>query len=156
MTQLKLYFEDFEAGQVFELGSRTLSAERILEFAREFDPQPFHIDEAAAARSIYGRLIASGWHTGSTLMGLVAEGLLNRTTSQGSPGLEELRWTKPVYPGDELSGRCTVEQTRASRSKPDRGSVLILSELRNQHGDVCVAMRSWGIFLRRGPRATPD
>jgi acyl dehydratase len=146
---LRLYFDDFAPEQTYELGERTLSRDQIIAFATEFDPQPFHLNDAAAADNIYGSLIASGWHTGSTLMRLMADGLLVDSTSLGSPGLEELRWLKPVYPGDTVRGRCVIEQTRASRSKPDRGVVLIRAELRNQHDDLVLMMRSWGMFGRR-------
>ena len=134
---------------MFELGSRTLTRERILTFAEEFDPQPFHLDEAAASKSIYGGLIASGWHSGSVLMGLFATGLLNNTSSQGSPGVDELRWLKPVRPGDTLHGRCTVLETRDSRSRPSVGLVQMYSELLNDAGDAVLSLKSWGIFSRR-------
>lgn len=146
---MHMYFEDFEVGQVFELGSRTLTRERMLEFAEEFDPQPFHLDEAAASKSLYGGLIASGWHTGSVLMGLFATGLLNNTSSQGSPGVDELRWLKPVRPGDTLHGRSTILATRASRSRPDMGLVQIQSELRDDDGEPVLSLKSWGLFSRR-------
>ena len=146
---MRLYFDDFAVGQVYELGERSLTREQIIAFATEFDPQPFHLDDAAAKDTIYGGVIASGWHTGSTLMRLLADGLLNDSTSQGSPGLEELRWIKPVYPADRLSGRSVVEETHASRSKLHLGSVLMRSELHNQRDETVLMMRSWGIFLRR-------
>ena len=152
---MRMYFEDFEAGQVFELGSKTLSRERILAFAEEFDPQPFHLDEAAAGESIYGGLIASGWHTGSVLMGLFATGLLNNTSSQGSPGVDELRWLKPVRPGDTLHGRSTILETRDSRSRPAVGLVQIQSELRNDADEAVLSLKSWGLFSRR-PANTQD
>ena len=150
---MQIHYEDFEVGQIYELGSRTLTGERIREFAEEFDPQPFHLDEEAASASIYGGIIASGWHTGSVLMGLFATGLLNQTTSQGSPGVDELRWLKPVYPGATLHGRSTVLEKRESRSRPEIGLVQIKSELLGDDGEAVISIKSWGLFLRREPGA---
>ena len=134
---------------MIELGSRTISKESILAFAREFDPQPFHTDEEAAKRSIYGGLLASGWHTGSLLMRILNDGLLKDTASLGSPGVDELRWLKPVRPGDVLSARMTVLESIPSRSKPDRGLIRSLMELRNQHGEVVVSVRGLSLLGRR-------
>ena len=143
------YFEDFKPGDVIELGSRTISKESILAFAREFDPQPFHTDEEAAKRSIYGGLLASGWHTGSLLMRILNDGLLKDTASLGSPGVDELRWLKPVRPGDVLSARMTVLESIPSRSKPDRGLIRSLMEMRNQHGEVVLTIRGLSLLGRR-------
>ena len=143
------YFEDFTPGDVIELGARTISKERILTFAREFDPQPFHIDEEAAKRSIYGGLLASGWHTGSLLMRILFDGLLHDTASLGSPGFDELRWLHPVRPGDTLSGRMTILEAIPSRSKPDRGLIRSLMEMRNQHGAVVLTIRGLSLIGRR-------
>ncbi len=143
------YFEDFKPGDVIELGSRTISKESILAFAREFDPQPFHTDEEAAKRSIYGGLLASGWHTGSLLMRILNDGLLKDTASLGSPGVDELRWLKPVRPGDVLSARMTVLESIPSRSKLDRGLIRSLMELRNQHGEIVLSVRGLSLLGRR-------
>jgi acyl dehydratase len=143
------YWDDIKEGQVVELGSRTLDKERMLAFAREFDPQAFHTDEKAAEASIWGGLIASGWLTGSTLMRLFYDGFLKDTASMGSPGIDELRWLKPVRPGDTLSARLTVLETSASRSKPDRGIVRSLMEVLNQHGEVVMTTRGVNFFRRR-------
>ena len=143
------YFEDFKPGDVIELGARTISKESILAFAREFDPQPFHTDEEAAKRSIYGGLLASGWHTGSLLMRILNDGLLKDTASLGSPGVDELRWIKPVRPGDVLSARMTILESIPSRSKPDRGLIRSLMELRNQHGEVVLSVRGLSLLGRR-------
>ena len=145
------YFDDFKPGQAFELGSRTITRESILAFAREFDPQPFHTDEEAAKETIYGGLIASGWQTGALLMRLFWDGLLHECASLGSPGIDELRWVKPVRPGDTLSLRYTVVETVPSRSKPDRGIVRSLCEMRNQDGEVVLTMKGLGMFMRRAP-----
>jgi acyl dehydratase len=143
------YFEDFKPGDVIELGRRSVSRDEIIAFAREFDPQPFHTDEDAAKESVYGGLLASGWHTGSISMRLLCDGLVSHTVSMGSAGIDELRWLKPVRPGDTLSGRYTVVECIPSRSKADRGVVRSLLELRNQDDDVVMTIRGMGIFGRR-------
>ena len=143
------YWDDIKEGEVVELGSRTLDKERMVAFAREFDPQPFHADEKAAEASIWGGLIASGWLTGSTLMRLFYDGFLKDTASMGSPGIDELRWLKPVRPGDTLTARLTVLETAASRSKPDRGTVRSLMEVLNQHGEVVMTTKGVNFFRRR-------
>lgn len=143
------YWDDIKAGDVVELGSRTMEKERMVGFAREFDPQPFHTDESAAKASIWGGLIASGWHTGSVLMRLFYEGFLKDTASLGSPGIDELRWLKPVRPGDTLFARLTVTESTASRSKPDRGIIRSVMEMRNQHGEVVMTTSGVNFFLRR-------
>ena len=143
------YWDDIKEGEVVELGSRTLDKECMLAFAREFDPQPFHTDEKAAEASIWGGLIASGWLTGSTLMRLFYDGFLKDTASMGSPGIDELRWLKPVRPGDTLSARLTVLETAVSRSKPDRGIVRSLMEVLNQHGEVVMTTKGVNFFKRR-------
>ena len=143
------YWEDFAPGDVIELGSRAITKDSILAFAREFDPQPFHTDEAAAKDTIYGGLIASGWHTGSLSMRLFYEGLIKHVVSLGSPGFDELRWIKPVRPGDTLSARLTVLECVASRSKPDRGVIRALLETRNQDGEVVMSIKAINLFGRR-------
>ena len=145
----KIHFEDFKVGQVIELGSCTVSKDEIIAFARKFDPQPFHIDEAAAERSIYGGLIASGMHTCSIFMRLLYDGLLSRAASMGSPGQDELRWIKPVRPGDTLSASGLVEELIPSRSKPDRGLIRTTYEVFNQDGDKVITLRGIGMFEKR-------
>ena len=146
---VEIYFEDFQVGQVYELGSYTVSEEQILTFAREFDPQPFHVDRALAAESIYGGIIASGLHTASIFMRLLYDGLLCRSASMGSPGQDELRWLRPVRPGDTLTARGKVEELIPSKSKPDRGLVRKSYEVLNQHGEKVMTMRGLGMFGRR-------
>jgi acyl dehydratase len=142
-------FEDFQPGQVFELGSTSVTEEEIVAFARQFDPQPFHVDPQAAQESVFGGLIASGWHTGSLWMRLYVDSMLGGPSSQGSPGIEELRWLAPVRPGDTLSGRLTVLETTPSERRPDRGTVRIRGELVNQDGVTVLSMVSRGHFGRR-------
>ena len=143
------YFEDFEAGQVLELGSVDVSESAIIEFARQFDPQPFHVDPGAAADSVFGGLIASGWHTGAMWMRLYVDNMLGSASAQGSPGVEELRWLAPVRPGDTLHGRLTVLETTPSGRRPDRGTVRIRGEMVNQDGVTVLSMVSRGHFGRR-------
>jgi acyl dehydratase len=145
------YFEDFTPGQVIELGQRPITRDEIIAFARQFDPQPFHLDEEAATATIYGGLIASGWHTSAIMMRLLYDGLVKDTVSLGSPGVDELRWVRPVRPGDTLSLRFTVTECVPSRSKPDRGIVRAFFELRNQHGEVVVTSKGLSLFGRRPP-----
>src|ERR1700694_2277715 len=102
------YFEDFKVGEVIEVGNVTLTEEEIIKFASQFDPQPFHLSEEGAKNSIFGGIAASGWHTASLFVRLMVTNLLNETISQGSPGVDELRWLKPVRPGDTLTGRMTI------------------------------------------------
>ena len=146
---MRRYFEDFTPRDEIELGQHTITKERIIAFAREFDPQVFHLDEDAAKDTIFGGLVASGWHTGSLTMRLFYEGVIQHVVSLGSPGIDELRWIKPVRPGDTLSGRMTVTECIPSRSKPDRGIVRSLLELRNQHGEIVVTIKGMSLLGRR-------
>jgi acyl dehydratase len=145
----KLYWEDMQAGEVVELGSVDVTEEEIVDFARRYDPQPFHVDPAAAAESVFGGLIASGWHTGAMWMRLYVSSLLGSSSAQGSPGIEELRWLAPVRPGDTLHGRLTVLETTPSERRPDRGTVRIRGEMVNQDGVTVLSMVSRGHFGRR-------
>ena len=144
-----IYFEDFAPGQEYDLGSHTLEKAAMIEFATDFDPQPFHVDEEAAKKSIYGGLIASGWQTGGVFMRLLYDGILLRVHSMGSPGVDELRWLEPVRPGDTLSAKWRIESVRASKSKPDRGIVMTAGEIRNQNGDLVLTMKSPLMVQRR-------
>lgn len=149
MATIEYYFESVTAGAVLELGSRTVSEEEILAFAREFDPQPFHIDPEAAADSIFGGIIASGWHTCSLTMRLMVDSFLSRAASLGSPGVEQIRWLRPVRPGDTISARLVVLEVRPSQSKPDRGSIKMRTEVTNQAGELVMTMESTGLVGRR-------
>ena len=152
---VKYYWEDLAPGLVRDLGSVTVSAQEIKEFAGQFDPQPFHLDEAAGRRSIYGNLCASGWHTCALAMRLTVQNFLNESSSMGSPGLENLRWLKPVYPGDTLRLQYTITESRPLRKRPDLGMVRASWEMSNQNGDKVMQMEGWGMFRRRQP-ATPE
>ena len=142
------YFEDFEPGQVYELGTRTITEEELVAFARELDPQPFHVDPEAAKESVFGGLIASGWQTGAIWMRMYVDTMLG-SAARGSPGIEELRWLAPVRPGDTLTGRLTVLEATPSATKPDRGTIRIRGEMVNQDGVTVMAMTSRGHFERR-------
>jgi acyl dehydratase len=145
----KRYLEDFHVGETIDLGTCTISRDEILEFARRYDPQPFHIDEEAARRSIYGGLIASGWQTTALLMRLLVDGMIAGAQSMGSPGVDEIRWLTPVRPGDTLAARAVVLDVVPSRSKVDRGHLRTRYEMFNQNGDKVMTMISLGIFRRR-------
>jgi len=155
MSQITWYFEDFEVGSTVQVGSRTVTQEEIVAFAREFDPQPFHIDPAAAADSMYGGIIASGWHTCSIMMRLMVDGYLARSASLGSPGLDEIRWLRPVRGGDTLKVSSTVLAARASTSKPDRGVIVTLWEAKNQQGELVATIKGKGMFLRKPGISSP-
>jgi acyl dehydratase len=143
------YFEDFAVGEVYELGSRSLSQDQIIAFARDYDPQPFHIDPEAAKRSAFGTLIASGWQTVGVFMSLLVTGLVNDTASMGSPGIEGIQWLKPVKPGDRLSARIRILEAVPSKSRPDRGILKTEGQLTNQDGDLVMTIRAVNFFGRQ-------
>lgn len=153
MAQIKWYFEDFEPGRVIEVGSRTLNEEEILAFAKQFDPQPFHVNPDAAAKSIYGGIIASGWHTCALMMRMMVDGFLSEAASMGSPGVDEIRWLRPVRAGDTLTVTSTVLDARSSASKPDRGVVNTMWEAKNQHGETVATVKGMGMFRKRPAQA---
>lgn len=139
-------FEDLEVGARTEMGAHTFTRDEIVEFAVRYDPQPFHVDETAARASPYGGLIASGWHTCSVLMGIFVHKMLDGSTSMGSPGVDEIRWVKPVRPGDTLHLFHSVLDKRVLASRPDRGIATIHWEGVNQAGETVVSVRSKVIF----------
>ena len=149
MAELKWYFEDFEPGRTIAVGSRTLGEDEIIAFALHFDPQPFHINKEAAADSHYGGIIASGWHTCSIMMRMMVDGFLSQAASMGSPGVDEIRWLKPVRAGDTLTVTTTVMDVRPSTSKPDRGVVHTKWEAKNQDGETVATVKGMGMFMRR-------
>ena len=155
MGPVQWYFEDFHAGQEIPLGTRHVTEEEIIAFAAQFDPQPFHVDHDAAAASIFGGVIASGWHTCSMMMRMVVDGLLSQAAGMGSPGLDGVRWVKPVRAGDTLAVLYRTKETRASDSKPDRGVVWSVWEARNQQGELVCTVDGMGMYARR-PAARDD
>lgn len=150
------YFEDYEKGAVFQYGPIEVEESELIEFAKRFDPQSIHIDAEAAARGPFKGLIASGWHTISLLMRPYVDHYLTAVASLASPGVDEVRWFKPVRPGDRLWLRLTIAETTPSRSKPDRGIVHTLAEGINQHGQVVVSFKAINLIGRRHPGAPPS
>lgn len=150
------YWEDFKLGEVEQIGERRVDQDEVVAFARQFDPQPFHVDETAAKASMYGGLIASGWHTCSMVMRMMCDAYLLDSASLGSPGIDKLKWLKPVRPGDTLRARRTTLEIRASKSKPDVGIVSNLWEVFNQKGELVMSMEGYGMFRRRNPGAGPQ
>jgi acyl dehydratase len=149
MSAPKWYFDDFSVGQTLAVGSRSITEEEIIVFAKQFDPQPFHVDKDAARHSIFGSIIASGWHTCSIIMRLMVDGFLADSTSLGSPGVDEVRWLKPVRGGDTLSVTTTILDVKPSTSKTDRGVVWTEWRATNQHGELVATIKGMGMFLRR-------
>ena len=147
------FFEDYEEGQVLQLGPIKVQLEEVIEFARGYDPQFFHTDPERAQESVYGGLIASGWHTASLAMRLLVEGYLSSSSSIGSPGINELRWLQPVFPGDLLRVLLTVLETRISHSSPERGIVTSLVEIFNQKDLCAMSYKPVNFFLRRDAKS---
>ena len=140
---LERYFEDYRAGEVFEFGARLITAEEIIQFASLYDPQPFHLDGATTA-SRTDRM------TASVVMRMMVDNYISRVSSLGSPGIDELRWSKPVHAGDVLRVRVTILETRASKSKPDRGLLYGLNEAYNQNDELVMSYKGWGFYKARG------
>jgi acyl dehydratase len=135
------YFEDYVPGAVHEFGAIRVDEEEVLDFGQRFVPLSYHVDKEAAKHSLYGGLIASGWHTAALMMRLYTDHYLSKVANLGSPGCDELRWTRPVFPGDELSVRVTVLETRRSDSKPNRGIVRSFVEVLNQKREVVMSVK---------------
>jgi acyl dehydratase len=145
-----MFFEDFEVGRTYRFGQRTVTQDELIAFAREFDPQPFHIDPEAAEKSHFGGLIASGWHTVSICMRHIIDDLYGQDAgSIGASGIDELRWPVAVRPGDTLSFWLEVMESKISERRPDRGRLVLKYAADNQHGDTVVSMLSTVYFLRR-------
>jgi acyl dehydratase len=152
-----LYFEDFHVGRRFTTRAVTLSEPEIVDFALRYDPQPFHIDKVAAAKSQYGGLIASGFHTLCAAFRMVIQQNLFTECSMGSPGMDEMRWLKPVYPGDTIHAELEVLHAEPSKSRPDRGRVRIAYEVKTQNGDTVMTFTAMQIFkTRAGAQAGAD
>ena len=143
------FFEDYHEGNVYEFGTITISEPEIIEFARRYDPQSFHLDREKATASQFGGIIASGWHTISLAMRLYVDHYLSHESSLDSPGVDEIRWPKPVRPGDTLRIRITVLEARPSRSKPDRGIVRARVEAMNQKDELVLSMIVMSMLGRR-------
>jgi acyl dehydratase len=156
MRQVKYYWEDFRPGEVAEFGEKTVSKEEIVEFASEFDPQPFHLDEEAGRQSILGGLCASGWHSCAMMMRMMCDAYILESASMGAPGVDEVRWKKPVYAGDTIRLRRTCLERRVSKSRPEMGLTRFRLELVNQKGEVAVSSEGWAMYGRRHPDAVVE
>ncbi|HJL57592.1 MAG: MaoC family dehydratase [Arenicellales bacterium] len=143
------YFEDYREGEVLECGPVIVEREEVMAFARRYDPQAFHVDPAAATQSVFGGLIASGWHTAALTMRLLVDNYISHVASLSSPGVDELRWLAPVRPGDALSVRARVVEARASRSKPDRGVLRTQIEVLNQENTVVMSLLATNLIACR-------
>lgn len=146
---VRLYWEDFRVGEPREFGATEVTRDAVLSFATAFDPQPFHLEDAAAEASLFGRLSASGWHTCAMAMRMLCDHYLLESSSLGSPGIEDVRWTRPVYPGDVLTVRFTPLQSRPMASRPQVGLVRSRWEVFNQRREAVLTMEGWGMFGRR-------
>lgn len=153
MRDKRFAYEDLEVGAVLPLGTKQVSADEIKEFARQFDMQPMHLDEQAGNDSILGGLSASGWHSCAIYMRMVCDSFLSDSTSQGAPGVDYVKWRKPVLAGDVLSGRVTILSKRLSASRPGLGLVTIKSELVNQRDETTLELQNTGMFLTRDAAA---
>ena len=147
-----LYWEDLKDSGTVEMGSHTFTEEEIVAFARQFDPQPFHIDPEAAKHSFFKGLIASGWHTCCIAMRLMVDKYVSRSASLGSPGLDNIRWLAPVRAGDTITYSRVTTAARVSESKPEIGLLQSRWEARNQRGETVMTMEGWGMFRRRPAR----
>ena len=143
------YFEDFQPGETVELGSHRVTEAEIIAFAKQFDPQTFHTDPVAARETGFGELVASGWHTSAMFMRLLVDGLLKESSAIASPGVDELRWRRPVRPGDTLSARATVFDAVPSHTRADRGLVRHDCTVTNQKGEVVMTLRTLAFFARK-------
>ncbi len=151
------HFEDYVAGATATFGPMAMTEADIIEFAARYDPQPIHVDPRGAATGPFGGLIASGWHTACVVMRMLVEGYLAQGAALASPGIDELRWLKPVRPGDSLRARVTVLEANRSRSKPDRGMVRTSIEVINQRDEVVMTMFAMNLFrCRDGGRGAAD
>jgi len=153
MASKRWAYEDMEEGRVFELSARTVTAEEIIAFAKEFDPQPMHLDEEAGRKSLLGGLAASGWHTSSVFMRMMYDSFIADSTSEGSPGITEMRWRTPVLAGDTLTGSSTVLSRRRLKSRPHIGLVTFRHEVRNQRGENVIECENPILFGLRDPGA---
>ena len=149
MTAKTWAYEDFVEGETIALGQKTVTAAEIIDFAREFDPQPMHLDEAAGKASMLGGLGASGWHTCSMFMRMMCDGFLLDSTSQGSPGIDYVRWKRPLLAGDTVTGQAKIIARRLSKSRPGLGFVTTQSGLVNQRGETVLELQNTGMFLTR-------
>jgi acyl dehydratase len=150
------YFEDYLVGEIAEFGDYEITSEEIIAFAKRYDPQLFHTDPEAATQSSFGGLVASGWMSAGVLMRLLVDHYISPLASMGSPGVDELRWHKPVKPGDRLHARVEVVGKRRSRSKPDRGLIHFVQQGLNQEGELVISFKGMGMYRCRSITPGPD
>lgn len=155
MSTPTYYWEDFDTHFKLETAPRTVTKEEIIGFASQFDPQPFHLDEEAAKQSILGGLCASGWHTCAITMRMVCDAFLLRSSSLGSPGIEHIKWLKPLYAGDTVTVLIECLEHRASASKPDIGLIKWRWTVLNQARETLMTLESWVMLGRRPAEANP-
>lgn len=153
VTAGRRHFEDLAVGEVVQLGTTTVTKDMIIEFAREFDPFPFHLDEEAARKSLLGGLASSGWQTAALSLRMLVDSFLNTVASMGGLGFSDLKWKKPVMKGDTIGGTATIATLRRSRSHPERGVVQIDLDIRNQKGEPVMSMRLANLVELRDPAA---
>lgn len=153
VTASRRHFEDLAVGEVIRLGSTTVTKDMIIEFAREFDPFPFHLDEEAARKSLLGGLASSGWQTAALSLRMLGDAFLNKVASMGGLGFSDLKWKKPVMKGDTISGTATIASLRRSRSHPERGIVTLDFDIRNQKDEPVMSMRLANLIELRNPTA---
>ena len=152
-----IYFEDLVIGEEKTFGHYDVTRDEVLEFARKYDPQPFHLSDEAAAQTHFGRLAASGWHTAAMTMAVIVKAMGDEPqASLGSPGVDELRWLKPVYPGDTIRLQHTILESRPLRKRGDTGIVRSLWEMFNQHDEKVLQMEGYGMFRRRHPATAEE
>jgi acyl dehydratase len=151
----KFYWEDFKPGAVAEYGPRLVTREEIIAFAAEFDPQPMHLDEAAASATLLGGLAASGWHVCCLMMRIIADGYIGHSCSMGAPGIDEVRWLAPLRPNTKIRVRATVLDTRASKSRPDMGLTKMRFEVLDADNVCLMDLVTTHLFGRRESGATP-
>lgn len=149
----RIHYEDIEVGRAISFGRKVVTKEEVIEFALAFDPQPFHTGEETAKQTHIGELIASGWHSCGILMRMICDHFLNDAASQGSPGMEEVRWLKPVRPGDVVTGRYTCTSKRVLKSRPEVGLCQTFFEMLNQNGEVVMTWDSAQLVRLRAPGA---
>lgn len=153
VTATRRHFEDLAVGEVIQFGKTTVSKDMIIEFAREFDPFPFHLDEEAAKRSLLGGLASSGWQTAALSLKMLDDAFLNRVASMGGLGFSDLKWKKPVMKGDTISGTATISSLRRSKSHPERGIVTLDFDVRNQKDEPVMSIRLANLIELRDPSA---
>jgi acyl dehydratase len=152
---IKYYWEDFPVGETVTFGRHEVTREEVIAFAREYDPQPFHLDEEAAKATLLGGLAASGWHLCALLMRMCWDAFIHETAAMGSPGIEEMRWMRPVRPGHVLTIKRTVLDRRRSKSRPEMGLIKFRFDVHEQTGERLARMQNWIMIKVRAPETSP-